>query len=360
MMTIGDVIEWLEGIAPRWMADEGDPGGLQVGDPSADVESVCAAVDASAPVVDQAIEQGAGLLIVHHPVIYNPIKSLAAGDVLADKLTKLIRGRVAVYVMHTNLDTAPGGLSDVLAEVLGVQDTIPLTNRRQDSIHKIVVFVPEEALGAVRDAMAEAGAGGIGKYSHCSFRSAGVGTFVPLEGAQPYIGGVGKLEEVGEYRLEMICPASSLEVVVDAMRGAHPYEEVAYDVYELANEPRKVGFGRVGTLEQPISLADFAERVRAALNLDCMRVAGDRARLVRTVAVCPGSGSRFAADAIRCGADVYIAGELRHFDILDANAQGMAMIDAGHFETERPGMVALVDRQQRELNGRGLRVGYIE
>ncbi len=359
-MRIADVVNWLEEVAPRWMADEGDPGGLQVGDPTADVSRVCLAVDASMPVIDKAIAQGAEMLVVHHPIIFSPVSTLMTGDPLADRLTKLIRAGIAVYSMHTNLDTAPGGNSDVLAELLGLQHASPLTNRRQDALHKIAVFVPVESVDTVRDAMAAAGAGRIGDYSHCSFRSAGTGTFVPLDGAHPYIGDVGRLEEVEEHRLEMICPGSLLHTVTEAMRSAHPYEEVAFDVYRLANEPIKFGFGRVGTLEKPVSLRGLAERVRSALDLDCMRVAGDTEREISRVAICPGSGTRYASDALKAGADVYVAGELKHFDILDANAQGMAMIDAGHFETEKPGVVALADRMHRELSGRGLQVGYME
>lgn len=359
-MRVGDIVEWLEAAAPRWMADEGDPGGLEVGDPSADASRVCFAVDASMPVIDKAVAQGAQMLVIHHPIIFNPVSTLAAGNPLADRLTKLIRAGIAVYSMHTNLDTAPGGNSDVLAELLGLQNTSPLTNRRQDTLHKIAVFVPVESVNVVRDAMAAAGAGRIGDYSHCSFRSAGTGAFVPLDGAHPYIGDVGKLEEVEEYRLEMVCPGSMLGTVTEAMLSAHPYEEVAFDVYRLANEPIKFGFGRVGTLEKPVSLRKFAERVRSALDLGCMRVAGDTEREISRVAICPGSGTRYASDALRVGADAYVAGELKHFDILDANSQGMAMIDAGHFETEKPGMVALSARLEAEMRTAELQVGYIE
>lgn len=360
MITVAALVDELEGIAPPDLADDGDPIGLQVGDLAKEVRRVCVSVDTSPQVIDQAIRKGADILVAHHPLIYDPLKSLAEADPVARRVAKLIRAGTALYVLHTNYDTALGGVNDVLAKLLGVDTGRPLTVRKHDSLYKIVVFVPEEAVDKVRNAMAEAGAGRIGQYTHCSFRAAGTGSFAPLPAAQPYVGKTGKLEEVEEYRLEMICTGSWLDVAVAEMLDKHPYDEVAYDLYELANEPILYGYGRVGTLEKETTLREFAGVVKDALGNEWLKVTGDPEKTVKRVALCGGGGSSLFKEAVKAQADVYVTGDLKHHDILDAAALGLATIDAGHFETEKPGMVALTDRLRSFLAGREVEVEYIE
>ena len=360
MTTVADVIEELESIAPPELADDDDRIGLQVGSTRTRIGRICVSVDTSPPTVDVAIGKKADLLIAHHPLIHSPLESVAEGNPVADRVVKLIRANVAVYIMHTNYDTAPGGLNDVLAQLLGVSGCWPLTNRKQDKFCKISVFVPEEAVETVRNAMAEAGAGRIGQYTHCSFRTRGTGSFVPLPAAQPYTGSVGKLEEVEEYRLEMICAGSWLDPVVDAMLEKHPYDEVAYDVYELANEPVIYGYGRVGMLEKEMTLEEFGDHVKDALGLNYARIAGDPAKPIKRVALCGGGGSSLFKDAVRAGADVFVTGDTKHHDILDANALGLAMIDAGHLDTEKPGMAALAERLKKSVSDAGVEIEFIQ
>lgn len=359
-MDLRCVIQELEAIAPPQMADADDPIGLQVGDPAAEIRRICVSVDVTPQLVAQVAGRAADLLVAHHPLIYKPLRSLAEDDPVCASVVKLVRANAALYVMHTNYDTAPGGTNDVLADLIGVRDTRPLTNRHQDRLYKICVFVPEEAVSRVRDAMAEAGAGRIGNYSHCSFRSRGTGTFVPLAGARPYLGEVGQMEEADEYRLEMLCAGSVRDQVVSALLESHPYEEVAYDIYELANQPASFGYGRVGRLDAPTRLRDFAERVRKALNVGCLKVAGDPDAQVESVALCSGGGSSLCREAVESGAQVYLTGDTKHHDLLAATAHGLAVIDAGHFETEKPGMVALAERLASSPLAAGLQVEYIE
>jgi dinuclear metal center YbgI/SA1388 family protein len=360
MPIIADIIEQLDNWAPPVLADDNDPIGLQVGDRSRDAKRICVCVDTSPQVIDRAVELKADLLVAHHPLIYTPLKSLTPGDPIADRVIKLIKNNTALFVMHTNYDTVPSGMNDVLAGMLGVTGCAPLTDRRQDAFYKIVTFVPEEAVEGVRNAMAEAGGGRIGQYTHCSFRVMGTGSFVPLPMADPYVGDVGKLAEVDEYRLEMICPESWLDSVIEAMVEKHPYDEVAYDIYELANDPITYGYGRVGTLANDTSLEDFAVQVRDALGVKCMKVEGNFTKPVRKVALLGGSGSSLFREAVKVGADVYVTGDTKHHDILDANSYGMAIIDAGHFETERPGMIALSERLKSNYAGSGMDIEYIE
>ena len=360
MTTIADFIEEFDEIAPPDLADADDRVGLQVGDRSREARRVCVSVDTSVAVVDLAIERKADLLVAHHPLIYTPLVSLAEDDPVANRVTKLVRANAALFVMHTNYDSAPGGINDVLAGKLGVLDCEPLTTRKSDPYVKIAVFVPEEAVEHVRNAMAEAGAGMIGQYTHCSFRTPGIGSFVPLPTARPYIGSADKLEEVEEYRLEMICAASWAGSVIAAMLETHPYDEVAYDVYELNNEPIRYGYGRVGTLDDEISLREFADKVKSALGLDYAKVSGELDRRVKRVALCGGGGSSLFKEAAQAGADIYVTGDTKHHDLLDAGALGLAMIDAGHFETEKPGMVALAERLAKTFAGSGIEIEYIE
>ncbi len=360
MTTIADFIDELDEIAPPDLADNDDRIGLHVGVRSREARKVCVSVDTSDAIVDLAIERKADLLIAHHPLIYTPLLSLAEDDPVARRVTRLIKSDTAVFVMHTNYDSAPGGINDALAARVGVLDCEPLTTRKSDPYVKIAVFVPEEAVEDVRNAMAEAGAGMIGQYTHCSFRAPGVGSFVPLQAAQPYIGEVGKLEEIEEYRLEMVCAASWAGNVIAAMLETHPYDEVAYDVYELANEPARYGYGRVGTIERQISLGEFAESVKSALGLEYARVSGEPDKPVKRVALCGGSGSSLFREAVGAGADVYMTGDTKHHDRLDAGALGLAMIDAGHFETEKPGMIALTNRLTKTFAGSGVEIEYIE
>jgi len=360
MPTIADFIDELDSIAPPGLADTDDRIGLQVGDRSREAKRVCVSVDTSDAIVDLAIERKADLLVAHHPLIYTPLTSLAADDPVARRLTKLVRANTAVFVLHTNYDTAPGGINDTLAGKLGVLDCEPLTARKSDPFVKIAVFVPEEAVEDVRNAMAEAGAGMIGQYTHCSFRTPGIGSFVPLPAAQPYVGKVGKLEEVEEYRLEMVCAASWAGNVIAAMLETHPYDEVAYDVYELANEPARYGYGRVGTLDEEVSVREFAQRVRTTLEPEHVGIWGDLDKRVKRVAVCGGGGSSLFKEAVKAGAHVYVTGDTKHHDRLDAGALGLAVIDAGHFETEKPGMVALAERLTKTFAGSGAQIEYIE
>lgn len=360
MAAVFDIVNELENIAPPELADPEDRIGLQTGELTAQVKNVCVVVDVTDKVVEKAIEMRADMVVAHHPLIFKPLTSVAQVNPVQRRLITLIKSDITLFVMHTNYDAARGGINDALAQKLGVHGSEPLTTQATDPLVKVVIFVPEEAVAEVRNAMSDAGAGVIGQYTHCSFRSTGTGSFVPMSAAQPYIGSAGKLEEVDEYRLEMICTASRANDVVDAAIEAHPYDEAAYDIYELANEPVSYGYGRVGTLDEQTDLRAFADRVKAALGLDYVKVAGDLDQQIRRVAVCGGSGSSQYGEAAAAGADVYVTGDTKHHDILDANDLGLGIIDAGHFHTEKPGMVALADRLKKIFANHEIEVDYIE
>ena len=338
MPTIRDVADVLEAWAPRGSAQSYDNVGLQVGDAGKSISRGLIALDLTPQVIEEAKDRAADLIITHHPVIFNPLSRVVETDSFEALPYRLIRSGIAHYAIHTNADAAPDGVSFALAEKLGLTK-IRFLDRFTGVLRKVVVFVPAEHADQVREAMADAGAGWIGEYTACGFGSEGTGYFKPGEGANPFIGDAGGgTERVEEVRLEMEVPEWSMREVVSAMIEAHPYEEVAYDVYEVKQQHSRSGFGAVGELAQPVDLRDFLKNLCAALECDAPRYVGDLGRTVERVAVCGGSGSSLISAARRAGADVYVTADVTYhkfFDVLDGRGEPrMALVDAGHYETE--------------------------
>lgn len=362
-MILRDIIKTLDDIAPPKYAQEGDAIGLQIGDPGADVRSIVVTLDVTPGVVAEVRRRSADLLISHHPLIsphWQPLPAVRLDIYPQSLVYGLVNANAGLYVMHTNFDSAIGGINDVLCERLGVLDTKVLLPTWTDKQFKLVTFVPGDAVEAVRDAVADVGGGVIGNYTHCSFRSPGTGTFKPLPGAEPYIGKVGEMEEAAEFRLEMIVPESRLHDAVTAMLAAHPYEEVAYDIHALQNEGRVYGIGRYGKLREPTSFGTFCDILCKVLSVPDPRIAGDPTSRVETVAILGGGGSKRICLAKSVGADVYITGDVNHHQFLEAKALGINVIDATHFWTERPGMVELAPRLHDLLSSHGVTVDYVD
>jgi dinuclear metal center YbgI/SA1388 family protein len=255
---------------------------------------------------------------------------------------------VAVYSPHTAFDNTRGGINDALVRKLGLTDVTPLRRGEGPRQCKVVVFVPDKDLARVSDAMFAAGAGRIGEYSQCSFRLAGTGTFFGSDASNPTVGQKGRREDVSEWRLEVVCPESSVGAVVAAMRQAHSYEEPAYDVYPLRPAASKLGEGRVGRLPQPAQLGELAKAVKAGLGAAAVQAVGDPAAPVGRVAVVCGAGGEFLHDAVRARADVLLTGEMRFHDYLAAQAQGLALVLPGHYATERFGVEELAARLREQ------------
>ncbi|GGJ09190.1 GTP cyclohydrolase 1 type 2 [Alicyclobacillus cellulosilyticus] len=351
MVRVEDVMAAMEQLAPAALAMPGDRIGLQIGRRDKPVRKVGLALDPSPPVIHHAIRAGVDLLITHHALFYHPLGQIDTGTSRGQALAAALAHDLAVFVAHTNLDIADGGVNDVLAELLGLQACEVLEPIHEEHLYKLVVYVPTSHHETVLAAVCAAGAGHIGRYSHCTFNVAGTGTFLPEEGARPYIGEAGRLERVEEVRLETIVPAGRLAAVTEAMLSAHPYEEVAYDVYPLRLPGRTYGLGRVGALSRPMSLSAFAEHVRQVLGLPHIRYAGDPDRSVRRVAVIGGSGSKWAATALRKGADVLVTADCDHHALADAWHDGLAMVDATHAALERPVLRSVAAALHRKLGG---------
>lgn len=329
-----EIFKMIEEMAPRHLAESWDNAGLQVGDPGAGVDSVLLSLDVDLAVAGEARARGAGLIVCHHPLLLKPLKSLSLDQPAGELLGYLVKNGITVYAAHTNLDIAAGGVNHALAEKLGLQEVSILRRTGQERYFKLAVFIPEGHLNQVRDAVAEAGAGWIGNYSHCAFISRGTGTFRPLPGASPFIGKTGEIERVEESKLETIVPGDKLKAVVRAMLEAHPYEEAAYDLYPLENAGPGRGLGLVGALPGAPSFREFAERVKTALGLSGLRLGGRPEATVSRVAVCGGSGAELWPDALRAGADTLVTGDVKYHTAQDMLAAGLSFVDAGHYGTE--------------------------
>lgn len=324
----------LESWAPRALAWDRDNVGLLVGSPAKPVKRILVALDATDRLIDEARACGADLLVTHHPVIFGSLKSVTDTDRTGRLIAALIKHDIALYAAHTNLDFTKGGVSTRLAIKLGLVD-LEVLHKDEHRYQKIVVFVPAANADTVLNAMAAAGAGHIGKYDNCSFASPGTGTFRPLKGSKPYIGAQDRLESVSEVRLEMVCPAWRSTGVLDAMQTAHPYEEVAFDVYDLANASSEYGAGIIGTLPVPTLLRTWLRDIHRRLKTPVLRYCGDPRKTIRRIAVCGGSGADLLPVAIRRGADAFVTADLKYHAFQDAG-NAIALIDAGHFETEHP------------------------
>ncbi len=331
----------IERLAPRNLAAGWDNVGLLVGSPEQEVSSLLVALDVTPQVAEVAAAAGVDMIVAHHPLIFKGLTAVRTDRPAGRTLAALLQAGIAVYAAHTNLDTADGGVNDALAARLGLTGVRPLAADGREKLLKLAVFVPEGYVEVVRQAIAAAGAGHVGNYSHCTFQTPGTGTFLPLAGTKPFLGEQGKLEYAAEYRLETILPERLAARVIGAMLKAHPYEEVAYDLYALENPGRAFGLGRVGSLPAAEPLDVFVGRVKTALALRCVRVCGPVERRVATVAVCGGSGAGLFEAALDAGADVLVTGDVKYHEALEAADAGLTMVDAGHFATERPVLEAI-------------------
>lgn len=341
--SVAQIVAAVERLAPPDLAEGWDNSGLQVGDPAAGVGRVLVALTPLPEVFDEAEQAGADFLLFHHPLIFTPLKSVNTGAYPGDLLSRAARNGLAVYAAHTSYDAAPEGVSVALARALALDGPLQTLSPR-GSLRKLVVFVPEDDAEAVSEALAGAGAGRIGDYTRCTFRSPGTGTFLPGRDSDPYLGERGRLERLDEVRLETVVPVHLARSAVDAATNAHPYEEVALDVYPVEGFPEGCGYGRIGDLSRPMATGELLAHVSRSLGSPARLVAeGGRAE-VRRVAVLGGSGGSFLREVAASGAEAYITGDLDYHDALLAGSLGLAAIDAGHAATELPSLEPLARR----------------
>ncbi|AGB24221.1 dinuclear metal center protein, YbgI/SA1388 family [Mycobacterium sp. JS623] len=337
-VPLSEIIGVLDAAYQPRLAADWDSVGLVCGDPGEAVDTVTVAVDATAAVVAEVPDRG--LLLAHHPLLLRGVDTVAASTAKGALLHQMIRTGRALFTAHTNADAASPGVSDALAETLGltVEEVLePISVGA--GVDKWVVFVPADAADAVRQAMFAAGAGHIGDYSHCSWSVPGTGQFLPTEGASPTIGTVGSVERVPEDRVEVVAPSRQRAHVLAALRTAHPYEEPAFDIFGLATVPGDVGLGRIGTLPRPEPLSAFVSRVHDALPGTSwgVRAAGDSEAPVSRVAVCGGAGDSLLNAVADAGVQAYVTADLRHHPADEhTRASNVALVDVAHWASEFP------------------------
>lgn len=357
-VRVQDLLGLLHGLYPPDLAEEWDNVGLQVGDPAAPVERILVALDPTSAALAAASAEGAQLLVTHHPLLFKPLRRLTPDDPVGRVVWQAVRDGVAIAAAHTNLDVAADGLNCWLADRLGLTAAEPLQDV-PGRLLKLVVFVPAEHAEQVAEALFAGGAGQIGAYDQCSFRTPGVGTFRPGSGTTPFIGEIGQRARVEEVRLETIVPQRRLNKVLDKLIKAHPYEEVAYDLIPLANQLPGAGLGRIGRLAGPVALTVLADRVKAVLESSSLRLVGAPEREVAKVAVCGGSGAGLIHEAKRQGADVLVTGDIKYHEARLAEELDLALLDAGHFATERLAAGKLAARLGEEASARGWRLDVL-
>lgn len=337
------IMDAMEKLAPRRLAEDWDNPGLLVGSPSQEINKILVCLDVRDEIIARAADEGFDMIVSHHPLIFKSFKKLRTDLPDGKKFSELLKHDIAVFAAHTNLDIAKGGVNDVLAEKIGLRDIKPFDITGEEQLIKLAVYVPKDYADSVRGAVFSAGAGHIGNYSECSFNVDGKGTFRPLSGTHPFIGTEDKLETVDEVRIETIFPKGLKERVVREMIKAHPYEEPAYDLYPLVNRGEVHSLGRIGVVDTPMTAEDFAADVKKGLNAEYLRLVKAGDRMIKKVALCSGSGAEFIERASFMGCDAYVTGDVRYHDAQRAAELGIHVIDAGHFSTEQPVVSVVAD-----------------
>ena len=359
MATVQDIIKILEQWYPPQLAESWDRIGLQVGSRSREVKTIYLTLDVDLAAVKQAVKMQADLILSHHPFLFSPLHHLTEPDAKTEIVKLLLKHDISVYVMHTNLDYAPGGTCHYLAGLMGLLKIKPLASLDTMKFKKIAVFVPESHILKVSTAMFSAGAGIIGDYTDCSFRLKGSGSFRGSRDSNPFSGKPGVFETVEEIRLEVMVPEHLVNAVIGALRGAHPYEEPAYDIYPLENTHPKASQGVYGQLPKPIKLGSFGMQLKKNMKLDALRMVGDSNTLIKSVAVVTGSGGDFIKAALRRKCDVLVTGDLKYHQSMDALTDGLNLLDVGHYPSEAIYLPELERRLKEYLSSRSWKLKTI-
>lgn len=335
-MQCSEIISFIEHEAPLYLQEGYDNSGLQWGDPASNVGKVMVCLDFTKEALNAAVKEKVQMVLSHHPILFRPMKQIHTGFGKGAMLAECIRENICVYAAHTNFDVANNGLNEYLARALELRDITGLKTHYQETQYKLVVFIPEGSVEKVQKAIYDAGAGWIGNYSNCGFTTEGKGTFKPLEGTTPYIGRQGEMETVCEVRLETIVPQGRLQCVLDSMLEAHPYEEVACDIYRVEQPGLEYSLGKVGKLKDTQTPAEFVDYVKERLQVPQVRtVGGMNANRINRVAVFCGSFDGDVKALKIKKIDALVTGDLKYHDAQELEQAGIFTVDAGHYHTEK-------------------------
>lgn len=345
-MKPADIARYLEELAPRAYQEDYDNAGLITSHHNP-ITGILVSLDCIEEVVDEAIEKKCNMIVAHHPIVFKGLKQITGKNYVERTLIKAIKHDIAIYAIHTNLDNVHRGVNRKIADMLKLQDT-RILNPKSGLLAKLYTFVPHDQADKVRDALFAAGAGNIGKYDQCSYNQDGFGTFRAGEGTHPHVGEINSRHKEPEIKLEVIFPIRIKEQVISALKSAHPYEEVAYDIVLLANEYQEIGSGMVGNLAAPVALKDFLASVKKTFGCEMLRYSGKTKGSVSKVALCGGSGFFLLSSAIGSGADVYLTADVKYHEFFDAEDK-ITLVDIGHFESEQFTIDLLVDELKKKF-----------
>jgi dinuclear metal center YbgI/SA1388 family protein len=332
-MKIAAIINLLESIAPPSLQESYDNAGLLTGNAGWTCTGALCTLDATEEVINEAIQRGCNLVVAHHPIIFGGLKKITGRNYVEKTIITAIKNDIAIYAIHTNLDNIIDGVNGMIADKLGLVNR-KILSPKEATLKKLFTFVPVEQVEQVRAALFEAGGGYIGNYSECSFGTEGTGTFKGEEGTNPFVGQPGERHYEKELKIEVIFPAYLQTALIRALRTAHPYEEVAYDVVELANTHPGIGSGLVGELPEAMPETAFLQQLKQTFNLSLIRHTALLRRPVKKVALCGGAGSFLVSKALAAGADIYITADMKYHEFFDANGR-LIIADIGHFESEQ-------------------------
>jgi len=332
-MKLKQIINPLEKFAPLSLQESYDNAGLLIGSTEQEIKGILISVDVTEKILDEAIEKNCNLVVSHHPLIFKGLKSITGKNATERMVQKAILNKLAIYAMHTNLDNTYLGVNDILCKKLGIINTRILSPKR-DLLKKLVTFCPVNKAEKVREAIFDAGAGHIGDYDKCSFSLEGTGSFRGSENTKPFVGKKGDIHYENEIRIETIFPFYKENEILKALFLAHPYEEVAYDIYKLDNLFHLTGAGKIGELKVEMDENQFLLMVKEIVKTACIRYSGHLNKKVKKVAVCGGSGSFLINEAKRAGADVFLTGDVKYHEFFDVGPE-MIVADIGHYESEQ-------------------------
>lgn len=332
-MQIANIIAFLESIAPPSLQEQYDNAGLLTGNANWTCTGALCTLDATEEVIKEAIQRNCNLVIAHHPIIFAGLKKINGKNYVEKAVITAIKNDIAIYAIHTNLDNVIAGVNGMMADKLGLVNR-KILSPKQATLKKLYTFVPVEHAESVRSALFAAGGGHIGNYNECSFGVEGTGTFKGGENTNPFVGKPGERHYEKELKVEVIFPAYLQPAIVKALLAAHPYEEVAYDVVDLANAQPGIGSGLVGELPESIPETGFLALLKQAFNLSVIRHTPLLNRPVKKVALCGGAGSFLVSKALAAGADVYVTADMKYHEFFDANDR-IIIADIGHYESEQ-------------------------
>lgn len=331
-MKIQEIIKIIEDFAPLSYQESYDNAGLIVGNNSTTVTGILVCLDSTEEVVQEAFDKKCNLIIAHHPIIFSGLKKLNGKNYIERTVIKAIKNDVAIYAAHTNLDNVINGVNYKIAEKLGLKNAQILSKKNQ-LLKKIVVFCPISHAEKVRNEMFANGAGSIGNYSDCSFNTIGTGTFKAGKNANPFVGEIDKLQLEDEVKIEVVAESFKVNQIIDGMLKVHPYEEVAYDIYNLENKAN-VGSGVIGELDEAKSETEFLDVLKQTFKAEGIRYTPLLNKKIQKVAICGGSGSFLLNDAIKAGADIFISADFKYHQFFDAEGK-IIITDIGHYESEQ-------------------------